>query len=79
MWAVLKPVLHRQVDRTQTHRYSLFSITTPIVGYSGDSEWILDTRATYHVCPNKDSFSSFEKLDGVLLSWVMIAHVTWKE
>ena len=31
-----------------------FSITNPIVGYSGDSEWILDTGATYHVCPNKD-------------------------
>ena len=28
-----------------------FSITTSIVGYSGDSEWILDTGATYHVCP----------------------------
>jgi len=24
----------------------------------------LDTRATYHVCPNRDWFSSFEKLNG---------------
>jgi len=40
-----------------------FSITTPIVGYSGDVEWILDTGATYHVCPNRDWFSNFEKLD----------------
>jgi len=30
-----------------------FSVTTPI-GYSGDSEWLLDTGATYHVCPNRD-------------------------
>ena len=25
---------------------------------------MLDTGATYHVCPNKDWFSNFEKLDG---------------
>jgi len=41
-----------------------FSITTPIVGYSRDSEWILDTGDTYHVCPNRNWFSNFEKLDG---------------
>ena len=41
-----------------------FSVTTPIIGYSGDNEWILDTGATYHVCPNRDWFSSFEKLEG---------------
>jgi len=41
-----------------------FSITTLIVGYSGDSEWILDTRANYHVCPNRNWFSSFEKQYG---------------
>ena len=40
-----------------------FSITTPIVGYSDNSEWILDTEVSYHVCPNRDWFSSFEKLD----------------
>jgi len=55
-----------------------FSVTTLIVGCSGDAEWILDTGATYHVCPNRDWFSSFEKLDDVQLSWVMIAYVTWK-
>jgi len=32
----------------------LFSITTPTVGYSGDSEWLTYTSATYHVCPNRD-------------------------
>ena len=26
-----------------------FSVTTPIVCYSGDSKWMLDTGATYHV------------------------------
>jgi len=41
-----------------------FSVTTSIVGYSEDSEWMLDTEATYHVCPNMNWFSSFEKLDG---------------
>ena len=40
-----------------------FSVTTPTIGYSGDSEWVLDTRTTYHVCPNMNWFSSFEKLD----------------
>ena len=41
----------------------LFFVTTPIVGYSGNSEWVLETVATYHVCPNRDWFSTFEKLD----------------
>jgi len=41
-----------------------FSVTTPTVGYSDNYEWILDTGATYHVCPNKNWFSSLEKLDG---------------
>ena len=31
-----------------------FSVTTPIVGYSGDVEWMLNTGAIYHVCPNRD-------------------------
>jgi len=31
-----------------------FSITIPIIGYSKDSEWMLDTGATYYVCPNRD-------------------------
>ena len=29
-----------------------FSVTTPTVGFSSNAEWILDTWATYHVCPN---------------------------
>ena len=30
-----------------------FSVTTT-VDFSDNSEWILDTGATYHVCPNRD-------------------------
>ena len=52
------------MDWTQTHLFFSFSITTLNVSCSGDSEWITDTEASYHVCPNRDWFSSFEKLDG---------------
>ena len=41
-----------------------FSVTISTIAYSGNAEWILDIDATYHVCPNKDWFFSFEKLDG---------------
>ena len=40
-----------------------FSVTTHSVGCSGDSKWKLNTGATYHGYPNRDWFSSFEKLD----------------
>ena len=36
------------MDQIQTHRYSL-SVTIPTVDYSDNTEWILDTGATYHV------------------------------
>lgn len=42
--------------------YSL-SITLSIC-YSNASEWMLDSDATYKVCPMRERFSSFEKLDG---------------
>ena len=32
------------------------SVTTPTVDYSDKAEWILDTGATYHVCPNRAWF-----------------------
>ena len=51
------------------------SVTTPTVDYSDNAEWILDTRATYHVCPNRAWFSSFKKLVDVTRSWVMIIRV----
>jgi len=44
-----------------------FSVITPIISYSSDTEWILDTGATYHVCPNRDWFSNFKKLEGCLV------------
>ena len=68
--ANLEQVVSTQVSTSQaggstrTHRYSLSLLLLPIVGYSGDSEWMLDTGATYHVCPNRDWFSSFKKLEG---------------
>jgi len=30
-----------------------FSVTTLTIGYLGDSEWVLDSGATYHVYPNR--------------------------
>ena len=71
------PVLHRQMDRTHSSVFS-FSVTT-IVGDSGDSEWMLDTRATYHVALTGIDFLVLRRQMDVLLSWVMIAHVIWKE
>ena len=44
---------------------SVFSFSVNItIGYSDNIEWILDTGVTYHMYPNRDWFSSFEKLDG---------------
>ena len=37
--------------------------------YSKVSEWILDTGAINHVCPKREWFASFEKLDGGLVSF----------
>jgi len=44
-----------------------FSVTPPTIGYSGDSEWMLDTRATYHVCPNI-GFLTLRRYMDILLS-----------
>jgi len=41
-----------------------FSVTTPTIGYSSDSKWMLRIGAIFHVYPNRDWFSTFEKLDG---------------
>ena len=30
-------------------------------------KWILDSGCSYHMCPLKDWFSSFEEFDGVVL------------
>jgi len=48
---------------------SIFSLSiTPSIYYSDASEWLLDTAATYHICPRREWFSSLEKLDsGVVI------------
>jgi len=47
--------------------YFLLSIT-PSVCHSNASEWLLDTGSTYHICPRRELFASFEELDGSLMS-----------
>ena len=47
---------------TDSSNYSL-SITSSI-NYADSSEWLLDSGATYHVCPKREWFSSFENIDG---------------
>lgn len=43
-------------------------LLTPSVCASDSWEWILDSGATYHVCPRREWFSSFEKIDsGVVI------------
>ena len=32
------------------------SVTTPTICNSDNAEWILDTGATYHMCPNRAGF-----------------------
>ena len=41
-----------------------FSVTTPVIGYSGENEWILDTGATYlSVNPIRHSRSKQVEID----------------
>ena len=40
------------------------TITTPTTFYSDISKWILNTRATYHVCPKRECFVSSKNLEG---------------
>jgi len=43
-----------QVDGSDSDS-SIFSFSvTATIAYSGVSEWMIDTGAIYHVCPNKD-------------------------
>ena len=59
-----------------TSDYSL-SIS-PSVCYSDASEWMLDTGSTYHICPRREWFASFEKLDGmVLMGDDHACHLLW--
>jgi len=45
----------------------LLTITTPTICYSDVSKWILHTGSTYHICPRRDWFANFEKLDDSLV------------
>ena len=48
----------------------IFSLSiTPIVCYLEESEGILDADATYHACPEKEWFATFEKLEKDLVSF----------
>ena len=52
----------RAYTLNQTHRYSLSqSLLLLLVA---QMILMLDIRVTYHMCPSRDRFSSFEKLDG---------------
>ena len=37
--------------------------------YSDISEWILNRVPPYHICPKRELFASFEKLDGGIMSF----------
>jgi len=48
---------------------SYFSLSiTPSGCHLDVSEWIMDTGSTYHICPKRELFASFEQLDGGLMS-----------
>ena len=63
-------------DNSDSYIFSL-SITPPVCCSEG-SEWILDMSATYHVCPKREWFASFEKLDGGLDRSAMDTHAILK-
>ena len=46
-----------------------FSLSITLSDYHSDaSEWVLDTGSSYHICPRRKLFASFEELDGRLMS-----------
>ena len=55
----------------------VFSLSiTPSGCHSDVSEWVLDTGSTYHICPKRKLFVSFEELDGGLMS-MGDGHTCW--
>ena len=46
-----------------------FLSITPSDCHSDASKWVLDAGATYHICPKREMFASFEKLDGGMMSF----------
>ncbi|KAH9689127.1 hypothetical protein KPL70_015374 [Citrus sinensis] len=55
-----KPAAANMARKDEGSDYSL-SIT-PAAYVASSSEWILDTRATYHLCPIKEWFTNFRNL-----------------
>jgi len=48
---------------------SYFSLSITSSGCHLDaSEWVLDAASTYHICPRKKLFASFEELSSGLIS-----------
>ncbi|KAH9803321.1 hypothetical protein KPL71_001718 [Citrus sinensis] len=56
-----KPPAANMAWKDEDSDYSL-SIT-PAAYVASSSEWILDTGATYHLCPNKEWFTDFRNLE----------------
>ena len=56
-----KPAAANMARKDENSDYSL-SIT-PAAYVASSSEWILDTRATYHLCPIKEWFTDFRNLE----------------
>jgi len=49
--------------------YSYFSLSIIPPGYHSDaSEWVLGMGSTYHTCPRRELFVSFDQMDGGLMS-----------
>jgi len=47
---------------------SAFSLSiTPSIYYPDASDWLLDTGATYHICPKREWFYSLDKLDSGII------------
>jgi len=57
----------------------LLIITTLTICYFDVSKWILDTFVTYHICPKRDWFASFEKLDNNLVQMGDDSTAAWME
>ncbi|KAH9684587.1 hypothetical protein KPL70_013604 [Citrus sinensis] len=56
-----KPAAANMAQKYEDSDYSL-SIT-PVAYVASSSEWILDTGATYHLCPIKEWFTDFRNLE----------------
>ena len=46
---------------------NLFDVVSEVNLFGNTNEWWVDTRATCHVCSNKEMFSSYHASNGVQL------------